>query len=138
MINLSGIFHVTKDQYIQFCVLGSFFCYKSQKCLFKEALITVITMNKHDMKFSHWGCIKNNHSTSSWLSRKRQGPSYVFAGLFACSNWQKSTQKPEYLSIICSVTRYKVSHCEYIKNDPPPMCFCCLGEYIWTNVCFGG
>ena len=50
-----------------------------QTCLFIESLIPVKTMNKHDVKFIRWKCIKN-HFSCSGLSGKSQYPNYVFCG----------------------------------------------------------
>ena len=58
----------------------------------------------------------------------------AFAGLLSCPK-MKITHKTLYLPINCHMTRYKVQHCEYIKSDLSSMSFCCLEEYIWSNIC---
>jgi hypothetical protein len=56
---------------------------KLQKSIFKEAFITVKTVDKHHVKAI-------GRASRSWQSGKSQHPNYVFAGLFALSKRQKS------------------------------------------------
>ena len=58
MIQLSVIISHQEGSIQPNMCFGVIFCYKMQKCLFKESLITVKTMNNHDVKFIHWKCIK--------------------------------------------------------------------------------
>lgn len=49
-----------------------------QNCLWKETVITVKNVNEHDVKFSLWKFIKNNHFLFAWLSEKSQLPDMYF------------------------------------------------------------
>ena len=106
----------------QYMFWGHFFC-KWQKCQ---------TVNNHDVKFSHWKCIKV--IISRVLDCQEQS---VCAGLLLVPiSWKSHINLNSCPSTVMWQGR-KFSHCENIKNDSSTMNFSSLEEYMWQNMCFG-